>query len=427
MQKSFDEYLNKEIYKNEIVRNTLLNAVLIIFLLIFLITAIFSETQILLLFEGLEVVYLTVTIILFLIFRGIILRLFLKKRKNQNKLNPIIRYINVFIEVTIVSAILFVLIYNSKSISILASPVVLIYFLIIILTTLTIDFKISVFSGLIAAFEYYILIFYALSFNLVHQQPTSLLYDFRLYLIKGIILIMGGVLAGIVGIQIKKRIKEAFKNIEDKYSVINLFGQQVSQEIVAELTTGKEVIESKKLLVCVLFLDMRGFTKFAENKNPDQIINFQNKLFGFMIDIILKNDGIINQFLGDGYMATFGVPFSRGNDTLNAVHASLEIFNKLQEKIKKGELPETKIGIGLHTGYVVAGNVGTDQRKQYSVSGNTVIIASRIEKLNRKFNSQILVSEEVIKNIDLENFQVDDMGQVEIKGRTEPIKIYRFA
>jgi class 3 adenylate cyclase len=143
-----------------------------------------------------------------------------------------------------------------------------------------------------------------------------------------------------------------------------------------------------------------------------------------MIDIIIKHKGIVNQFLGDGYMATFGIPFSRGNDILNAVNSSIEILENLKTKIEKNELPNIRIGIGLHAGNVVAGNVGTNQRKQYSISGETVIISSRIEQLNKEFDSQLLISEEVFENIDCLNLNFVDLGKVIVKGRKNPLKIF---
>ena len=151
-----------------------------------------------------------------------------------------------------------------------------------------------------------------------------------------------------------------------------------------------------------MFLDIRDFTAFAEKLEPSEIIQYQNDVFGFMIDVISKYDGIINQFLGDGFMATFGAPVSSEHDSQHAVNASFEIINLLREKCESGEIPETKVGIGLHAGNIVTGNVGTAERKQYSITGNTVILASRIEQLNKQFESQLLISEEVFKRVNLE-------------------------
>ncbi|MFC2130879.1 tetratricopeptide repeat protein [Bacteroidota bacterium] len=214
--------------------------------------------------------------------------------------------------------------------------------------------------------------------------------------------------------------------IENRKKVINLFGQQVSQEIVDELLNDTSAEATKKKFVCIMFLDIRGFTPLMENKEPEEIIEYQNAVFGFMIEIINKHHGIINQFLGDGYMATFGAPVSKGNDCQNAVDAAIEIVKKVNEKSESGVIPHTRIGIGLHAGDVVAGNVGTSVRKQYSITGNTVILASRIEQLNKKYNSQILISEDVFKNVQTGNLKYEDIGSVTIKGREESMNIIKL-
>lgn len=172
-----------------------------------------------------------------------------------------------------------------------------------------------------------------------------------------------------------------------------------------------------------MFLDIRDYTPFTEGKNPEEIIKFQNDAFGFMIEIINKNHGIINQFMGDGFMATFSAPVSTETDCQNAVDSAIKISEELNEKIKNGNIPNIKIGIGLHAGEVVTGNVGTTTRKQYSATGNVVILASRIEQLNKKYNSTVLISKEVLETVKIENYT--SLGEVNVKGRQKPIEIFR--
>ncbi|MFC2103682.1 tetratricopeptide repeat protein, partial [Bacteroidota bacterium] len=228
--------------------------------------------------------------------------------------------------------------------------------------------------------------------------------------------------------------------IESREKVLSMFGQQVSREIVNELLDdtsehnlvldelSPDMMEStsKRKYVCIMFLDIRDFTALVEKKEPEEIISYQNAVFGFMIEIINEYHGVINQFLGDGYMATFGAPASWSNDCQNAVDAAIEIITKVNEKSNSGEIPVTKIGIGLHAGNVVTGNVGTSLRKQYSITGNSVILASRIEQLNKKFKSQLLISEEVLHNISQDGINPESLGLVEVKGREEQMHIYKL-
>lgn len=176
-----------------------------------------------------------------------------------------------------------------------------------------------------------------------------------------------------------------------------------------------------------MFLDIRNFTPFVEHKEPEEVVNYLNSLFGFIIDIVRSHHGIINQFLGDGFMATFGAPLSVGNSSEHAALAAQEILNKLKSKIEQGTIPNTRLGIGIHFGEAVTGNIGSESRKQYSITGNVVILASRIEQLNKGFDSQLLISEEVYIQLDhkiKENYSA--LGPVDVKGREKPISIYRL-
>ena len=217
--------------------------------------------------------------------------------------------------------------------------------------------------------------------------------------------------------EIKGKLEDAEQRI------VKLLSQQVSGDVAMTLLTnsGDSLVERR--FVCIMFLDIRGFTPIAEKLSPEALIDFQNRVFGFMIDIVLKRNGIINQLLGDGFMATFGAPVSRGNDCQNAYQAATEILTELKKRVKNEIIQPTRIGIGLHAGNVVTGNVGTDARKQYSVTGNAVILASRVEQLNKEYNSQLILTEEVYEQLDDNGGLSPNFIETTVKGRTEPIRI----
>ncbi|MEQ8574908.1 MAG: adenylate/guanylate cyclase domain-containing protein, partial [Fulvivirga sp.] len=217
------------------------------------------------------------------------------------------------------------------------------------------------------------------------------------------------------------------KLVQAEQKIKKLLGQQVSDDIAEALLAEEGSAEIKSKFVCVMFLDIRDFTPFAEAREPQEIISYQNDVFGFMIEIVAKHHGVINQFMGDGFMATFGAPASYGNDTKNAFLAAREIVAEVNARSEAGTIEKTRIGIGLHAGEVVAGNVGTEIRKQYSITGNTVITAARIEQLNKIYHSQLLISEEVATHLDKHDFAFDEMIETKIKGRKDLIKIYKVA
>jgi adenylate cyclase len=179
--------------------------------------------------------------------------------------------------------------------------------------------------------------------------------------------------------------------------------------------------------VAVMFIDIRNFTQYAAGRSPEEIVQYQNDFFRIVIDTVTRHQGIINQFLGDGCMVTFGAPVKLDNPSKQAVAAAIMLLEELNRLVEHGGLPATRIGIGIHTGEAVTGNIGTAQRRQYSITGSVVILASRIEQLNKQFGSQLLVSEEVIHSIDTGAIAATSFGYIALKGWHKPVGVYKLA
>jgi len=421
----FEKEFSKEILLSERFRLYIIAAIFLI-IVFYLLTLLFFYKDIFdQYFGGQNPLYWVVLILGFFALRSLIVRkIWNRWLTKEKKLPEILRYFNSFLEVSIPTIIIIIIALESQSLVILLSPVVFLYFIFILLSTLELDLKLCFFTGSVAAIEYILLGFYYTSqFNV--PLGMSIIGEPVFYVGKGAILFITG-MAGLVAKQISNRILSSYKSIQERNNIEKLFGQQVSAEIVEELINNKYAVTSKRRFVCIMFLDIRGYTPFSEGKKPEEIIKFQNDIFGFMIEIINKNHGIINQFMGDGFMATFGAPVSTKNDCENAIDSAVEISNELNEQIKQGKLADIKIGIGLHAGEVVTGNVGTSTRKQYSVTGNTVILASRIEQLNKKYDSTILISKEVLDKIQIKEDKFRSLGRVDIKGRQKPIEIFQI-
>lgn len=220
--------------------------------------------------------------------------------------------------------------------------------------------------------------------------------------------------------------QEELKLAEQK--IKGLLDQQVSGAVAAELLAESSPGAKKheRRFVCVMFLDIRNFTPFVESKTPEEIIEYQNNVLGFMMEKVIEHKGIVNTVLGDGFMATFGAPISAGNDCLQAYKAAVEIMQMVREKSRTGQIPPTRIGIGMHAGNVVAGNVGTKTRKQYLVTGNTVIIASRLEQLNKQYGSSLIISREVVERLPAAMNLPKVFDKVMVKGRSKPVEIAKY-
>ncbi len=176
-----------------------------------------------------------------------------------------------------------------------------------------------------------------------------------------------------------------------------------------------------------MFLDIRGFTAYSEKRDPEEVVAYLNTLFDFMIDIVNAKGGIIHQLLGDGFKAIFGAPLNNPNNRQQAADASLAILDRIAEEQAAGRIPPTRIGIGLHAGEALTGTVGSSIHKEYKVTGDVVNLTARIEQLNKTYDSQLLASEAVWKEVDLPGLEADEIGAVEVRGRAEPVHIYKLA
>jgi adenylate cyclase len=197
----------------------------------------------------------------------------------------------------------------------------------------------------------------------------------------------------------------------------------MSQEILDK--DGK--VPSELRFVSVMFIDIRNFTVYAETQEPQAIVEFQNLFFGIITDVVHKYKGIVNQFLGDGCMVTFGAPVKVDNPASNAVNAALEINKILDDKILKKEIPSFTIGMGIHCGNAVTGNVGTTLKSEYTITGGVVIIAARIQSQNKIYQSKILISKETLKASSINDIDAIAMGEASLKGWSQPIGLYKLA
>jgi adenylate cyclase len=353
---------------------------------------------------------------------------FMFSRKKRG-LPEVTKFGNATAEISFISLALYTISRDySPPIVTLLTPLTWIYFYFIILSTLRLNFYLSVYTSLVAAVE-----FFWLSRVFLHRGGDSDIHQMLAtqftYFIKSLVIFFSGVAAGYVAMLIQKSIKRSIETLEHQNQIINLFGQQISREVVNEMLKQNGSLQSSLREVTVMFIDIRGFTSYAEKRTPQEVVAYQNAFFGIIIEVVNRFQGIVNQFLGDGCMVTFGAPMALKNSCENAVRAGLAIIEQMEEKMSAGILPPTRVGIGLHVGEAVTGNIGTDVRQQYSITGNVVILASRIEQLNKEYGSQMLVSADVMRCIQQDDYALagHPIGPVHVKGREEEIFLYQLA
>jgi adenylate cyclase len=342
---------------------------------------------------------------------------------------PGFAYLNTFVEVSMPTAGLLVGAAFIGGIPMLSGVVPFIYFLFLSLAALNLNPHLCRFAGLVAGVQ-----FLVVSLTLLNLEPEAagaespllaMLHSPHQYILKSVFLVLGGVIAGFVASQIKRQLFASLQTLQERDRAVSIFGQHVSPQ-VAELLLKQPVdAAGQERQVCVMFLDIRDFSRIASELSPGEVMNYLNTLFSFMIPVVNDHHGIINKFLGDGFMAVFGAPLDDSNPCQHAVRASHVILDKVAELNQSEAITTSRLGIGLHLGVAITGNVGGGERKEYTVIGDVVNLAARIEQATKTFAAQLLVSEEVFKN--LGKVDAEDLGLVELKGQAKPARLYKLA
>ena len=177
--------------------------------------------------------------------------------------------------------------------------------------------------------------------------------------------------------------------------------------------------------VAVMFVDFRSFTAGARERSPQEVVDRLDGAFAILVDILDRHGGIVNKFLGDGFLALFGAPIATADAAQHAVAAALEML-AANDRVNSATSWPLRIGIGIHLGEVVAGNIGSPRRKEYTVIGDTVNFASRLESLNKDFNSQLLISSAVCEALGEAGREAKSLGQVAIKGYDQPMAVWQL-
>lgn len=338
----------------------------------------------------------------------------------------VFRYANALIETSVPSVILLMLAWEMGHLQALGSAAPLLYPLFVGMTVLYLDKWVSLFAGAVAALQFGGLAWFFLQSPAV-DPGLALLTEPSAYVVKGALVFASGLVAGFLAEELKKQLVRAVHTAEERDHAVSVFGQHVSPEIAEKLLRQKIEISGEEREACVMFLDIRDFSKLAAGQSPAEVMAYLNRLFGEFIDIVNAHRGIVNKFLGDGFMAVFGAPMDDADKCRHGMDAAREILEHLRAMNARGDIPHTRVGIGLHVGRLVTGNVGTSRRKEYTLIGETVNIASRIEEATKQFGASLLVSESVVARSPAVGPQAEDLGLVELKGQREPVRLYKLA
>jgi adenylate cyclase len=218
------------------------------------------------------------------------------------------------------------------------------------------------------------------------------------------------------------------EDITQEQRLMSTLCRYVTREIAEEVLKqkGQMRLGGTKQPVSILFSDIRNFTAISESLEPEKIVEFLNDYFGSMVQEIFAEQGTLDKFIGDGIMAVFGAPISRPDDPVRAVRAargmrrSLRAFNARQRT--RGGV-EIDIGIGISHGESLSGNIGSEQRMEYTVIGDSVNLASRLEGLTKNHPYKILINDQIYEQV-RGQFDCVLLGEERVKGKAQAVRVY---
>ncbi len=230
--------------------------------------------------------------------------------------------------------------------------------------------------------------------------------------------------------QIASHTNEMIVGLRDRERIKRSFGKYLSPTIAESILSSEEEtnLGGREVEVAVLFTDLRGFTPYAEKVEPQELLGILNEYFTMVVAQVHGHQGVLDKFIGDAAMAVFGLDEDCGNACDNALETSLQIragLDELNKKLAARWLEPLQNGVGIHYGNVVAGNIGSEERLEYTVIGDTVNTASRLESATKDLPTAIAISVEAFEQLSAANRErMTQIGEVALKGKSYPLTVY---
>ncbi len=235
-----------------------------------------------------------------------------------------------------------------------------------------------------------------------------------------------GVVAVLIAVVVARARRTVMRQLElddERKLISDVFGKYVPQAIAQSLISEKGALEPVEKTATILFADIAEFTNLTESKGPQGIVEILNDYFDGASEIISAHNGVITQFQGDAILATFNVPIEDADHAENAVNAAIALHKLTEEKVFGGT--KIRARIGICTGPIVAGNVGGSGRLNYTVHGNTVNLAARLETLNKEYQTNILIAQSTREQLgDVDFLRI---GAISVRGISTPVDVYSVA
>ena len=359
-----------------------------------------------------------------------LLRLFLAHRR---LLPEWLRYGSIVVDIMLLVVLIwsFHLQYQQPPSFYLKAPTLLYVFIFIALRTLNFDARKVLVAGLVAVIGWILLVAYVVVFD---PRDSMVTHDYVVYMTSNSVLIGAEVdkvisilvVTAILGFAIRRNLRLLTFAVTESATNQDL-ARFLPPEIAHLMKTSEEGVKlgfGEPREATVLFLDLEGFTSLSEKLAPEELVRTLNRFYAAVAEPLSRYDGVINQFQGDAILTTFNAPRLNPDHAANAIQAAQEI-QRLLENQTFGQGRKLRARIGINTGVVIHGLIGTPDRLGYTVIGDEVNIAARLEGLNKEYATSIIVSEQTRDKAGPERFGFELLGEVLVRGRTTPTRIYK--
>ncbi len=428
---SFSDALRREIMRSEQQRMRALAIILAVLLAVTLVTANVFPALNRRLFEGGIPGWIPLAGIgPFLLYEAITLTVLRLRAARDKDFPRIARFGNALVETSLPGVIILTLSHYMDPRLVFGFWPPLLYFIFIVLSTLRLDFWLSVWTGAVAATQQFILVLWLLPLEVRGDTvEETLVY----HLSRSAVMLLAGVAAGIVAGSLRRQFEHSVAAAAARDRVTNLFGQHVSPAVVDRLLAAHTDPPNEMRPVCVLFLDIRGFTATTRRRPAPETVALLNDFFAAMVAVVDRHNGIINKFLGDGFLSLFGAPLEDSAAAANALAAARGMLDAVDAWNRDRPAQALRVGIGIHIGEAVTGTVGSPQRKEYTVIGDTVNLAARLEQLTKETGARLLVSDAVRDAVNDgagDGARVEDavdLGPMAIRGYDQAVRVWRLA
>ncbi|HEY1087072.1 MAG TPA: adenylate/guanylate cyclase domain-containing protein [Archangium sp.] len=314
----------------------------------------------------------------------------------------------------------------------ITGPFLNLYGFLIVITGFLLSFRLSVVASFVVATEYLLVFSLARPFlTQVQSGDATFLEDLSGWPIafnRALMFIATGFAVGGFALLVRRLVVRIIDVGREAELVNRLFGQYVSEEARVRIVSATANLKGERVQAVVLFSDLRGFSTFSEHRSPEEIVHRLNAYFDKMVTAVHQHGGVVDKFIGDAVMATFGALNPLENASLSAVRASVAMREGLAQLnaawAAEGEAPFDN-GIGLHRGEVVVGPIGSEARKDFTVIGDAVNTASRLEGLCKEKGAHVVVSHAVYEQLpEAERAAFRSLGESAVKGRQETLALW---